>query len=66
MDQAIINRINELSKKSKIIGLTPEEKIEQQELRQKYIKAFRNNLQSTLDSIVIVDKDGNKRELKPK
>lgn len=66
MDQAKICRINELSRKSKTTGLTPEEKAEQQVLREEYIQAFRGNLKSTLDSIIIVDKDGNRRELKPR
>lgn len=64
MDEKFIARINELSKKSKTQGLTEEEKKEQQLLRQEYIKAFRGNLQSTLDSIVVVDKDGNRRVLR--
>lgn len=66
MDRDKINRINELSKKSKTLGLTPEEKQEQQVLRQEYIKAFRGNLKQTLDSIVVVDKDGNQKNLKSK
>lgn len=65
MDKNKIARINELSKKSKATGLTPEEKAEQQALRKEYINAFRNNLKTTLDSIVVVDKNGNRSELKP-
>jgi uncharacterized protein YnzC (UPF0291/DUF896 family) len=61
-----INRINELAKKAKATALTPQEKGEQQLLRQEYIKAFRGDLQSTLDSVVIVDKKGNRTTLKPK
>ncbi len=64
MDEKFIARINELSKKAKTQGLTEEEKKEQQLLRQEYINAFRGNLQSTLDSIVVVDKDGNRRILR--
>lgn len=64
MDEKFIARINELSKKAKTHGLTEEEKKEQQLLRQEYINAFRGNLQSTLDSIVVVDKDGNRRILR--
>jgi uncharacterized protein YnzC (UPF0291/DUF896 family) len=66
MDQNKINRINELSRKAKTTGLTPEEKIEQQNLRSEYINEFRNSLKSTLDTIVIVDEKGNKRPLKQK
>lgn len=66
MDQNRINRINELARKSKTVGLTPEEKQEQQRLRNEYINEFRNSLKSTLDSIVIMDEKGNKRPLKQK
>ncbi|GAE88431.1 DUF896 domain-containing protein [Acetivibrio straminisolvens] len=62
--QELINRINELSRKSKTVGLTDEEKEEQQRLRQEYLKIFRNNFKATLDSVVIVDKDGNRRALR--
>lgn len=64
MDQTRIKRINELARKSKTEGLTNEEKQEQQNLRQEYIKEFKSGLKSTLDSIVIVDKDGNRKILK--
>ncbi|MFZ5987589.1 MAG: DUF896 domain-containing protein [Bacillota bacterium] len=64
MDQFKIDRINELARKSKTVGLTDEEKEEQKILRQEYIKAFRNNLKSTLDSIVVVDKEGNRKALR--
>ncbi len=64
MDQKKIQRINELSKKSKTSGLTAEEKAEQQVLRKEYIEAFRSNLKSTLDTIVVVDEKGNKKPLK--
>lgn len=66
MDKTKIDRINELSKKSKTTGLTPAEKQEQQVLRSEYIKDFRNSLKSTLDTIVVVDEKGNKKPLKEK
>ncbi len=59
-----LDRINELYKKQVEVGLTEEEKVEQTKLRKEYIKAFRNNLKSQLDSIVIVDENGNKKPLK--
>ena len=34
----MINEINELARKSKTVGLTDEEKVRQQELRQAYLK----------------------------
>lgn len=55
MDQSKILRINELARKSRISSLTPEEKEEQQALRQEYINAFRKNLKSTLDTITLKD-----------
>ena len=51
MDQKLINRINELSKKSKDQGLTESEKQEQQILRKEYLQAFRNNFKKQLDNI---------------
>lgn len=64
MEKAKIERINELSRKSRSTGLTPEEKSEQQALRQEYIRTFRGNLKQTLDSLVIVDADGKRRSLR--
>ena len=55
MEQAKIDRINFLARKSKAEGLTPEEKEEQAGLRQEYLGAIRQNLRSTLDSIKVVD-----------
>ena len=44
-----VKRINELYAKSKTEeGLTEEEKVEQQELRQKYLQAVRENLRAQL------------------
>ena len=65
MDE-LIKRINELSRKSKTEGLSDSEKEEQAELRQKYIKAFRQGMQNTLQNVYIVDKDGNKRKVEKK
>ena len=39
-----VKRINELAKKQKEVGLTEEEKLEQQKLRRAYIDAIRNNI----------------------
>lgn len=49
-----LDRINYLAKKSKEIGLTNEEKIEQQRLREEYIKFFRKSFRQQLESIKIV------------
>ncbi len=61
-----LNRINELAKKAKTEGLTPEEEQERDRLRKEYLAAFRANLQSQLDSVVIVDPQGNRTKLKKK
>lgn len=55
-----INRINELAKKSKTVGLTLEEKKEQADLRQEYINEIKSSLMSELSRIKIVDDKGNK------
>ncbi len=43
-----VERINFLAKKSREVGLTEEEKVEQQKLRREYIDAFKNNLRAQL------------------
>ena len=60
------DRINELAKKKREEGLTEEEKAEQATLRQEYIRAYRENLRSTLENIRIVEKDGSLTPLKRK
>jgi uncharacterized protein YnzC (UPF0291/DUF896 family) len=55
VSDAEIKRINELSKKSREVGLTDEEKSEQKALRQKYIDAVKLSLKSNLDSIRYVE-----------
>lgn len=57
-------RINQLAKKQKETGLTEQEKQEQAQLRQAYLKTFRAGLRQTLENTVIVDHDGNRRPLK--
>lgn len=55
----LINEINELSRKSKTVGLTEEEKQRQQVLRAEYIKAFRSGFKQHLQNIKVVDEKGN-------
>ena len=45
-----VQRINELAKKAKTVGLTEEEKKEQEKLRKEYLAAIRKNLVSQLGS----------------
>ena len=58
MEQAKINRINELARKQKTTGLTPAEKEEQQKLRQEFIATIRMNLRTQLDNIDLQQEDG--------
>ena len=66
MLQEKITRINELSRKAKTVGLTDEEKAEQQALRKEYIAEWKLGLQQTLDNTYVVDTQGNKRKLEKK
>ena len=66
MDQKQIDRINELARKAKTVGLTPEEDAERAELRRLYLAAVKRNLTAQLDNTWIVDEQGNKRKLEKK
>lgn len=57
-------RINQLAKKQREEGLSEVEKKEQHDLRQAFLKTFREGFRQTLDNTVIVDHDGNRRALK--
>lgn len=59
ISKELIQEINELAHKSKTVGLTEEEKIKQQELRQEYIRQFRSGFKQQLQSIKVVDAKGN-------
>lgn len=66
MDQKKIDRINFLARKSKAEGLTEEEKQEQFELRKEYIESYKRSLMAQLDSITVVEADGEKHKLRKK
>ncbi len=64
MEQAKIDRINALARKSKSKGLTEEEKAEQDALRREYIATVKASLTAQLDNTYVVDAKGNKRKLR--
>lgn len=66
MEQKKIDRINELARKSKTVGLTDAEKEEQAILRREYIDSFKRSLTSQLDNMYIVDEKGNKKKVERK
>ena len=66
MEQNKIDRINELAKKQKSSGLSPEEKEEQAILRKEYIEAYKRSLLSQLDNMYFVEPDGTKTKVIPK
>ncbi|MBO4108332.1 DUF896 family protein [Streptococcus suis] len=59
MEQAKIDRINELARKKKAGGLTEEELQEQAALREEYIEGYRRSVRTHVEGIKIVDEDGN-------
>ncbi|WP_163102233.1 DUF896 domain-containing protein [Peribacillus alkalitolerans] len=52
-------RINELSKKSKSVGLTIEEAKEQTKLRSEYLTTFRKSMTDTIEHLTVIDPNGN-------
>ena len=62
----VIARINELAKKAKESGLTPEETVERDKLRRIYIDSVKASLTGQLDNTYIVHPDGSKTPLKKK
>lgn len=62
----VIARINELAKKAKTVGLTPEETVERDKLRRIYIDNVKASLTGQLDNTYIVYPDGTKKKVGPK
>ncbi|CEG22532.1 hypothetical protein BN1080_01461 [Planococcus massiliensis] len=54
-----LNRINELSRKSKTDGLSIEEAKEQSLLRQEYLQTFRKTMRGTIENVKVIDPNGN-------
>ncbi|MBE6735065.1 MAG: DUF896 domain-containing protein [Ruminococcaceae bacterium] len=53
-----LRRINELAKKKRETGLTPEEQAEQKELYKVYLGGIRTQFESTLDNVSVKDENG--------
>lgn len=66
ISKELLDRINELARKSREEGLTGCEEIEQQRLRKEYVTAFRGRVQSVLENTYIQDPDGTKKKLEKK
>lgn len=66
MTKESIDRINELARKSKTVGLTEEEKAEQAALRKEYLADIRKSLEATLSNVYFVEEDGSQTKLKKK
>ena len=66
MEQAKIDRINFLARKSKTQPLSEEELKEQKQLREEYVALVKRNLTAQLDNTYIVMPDGSKRKVQKK
>ena len=63
MEHEKIERINELARKKKTIGLTPAELEEQVVLRRQYLDEFRANMEETLKRVRVEQEDGTYKPL---
>ena len=59
LDPKKIERINELARKKKTVGLTSVEQDEQLLLRQEYLESFRGGMRNHIEGLKVVDEDGN-------
>lgn len=66
MKQGKIDRINELARKAKTVGLTDEEIAERDVLRREYIDSFKASLVGQLENTYIVRPDGTKEKVSRK
>ena len=58
MDKKMLERINELAKKKKTVGLTPAEQEEQKKLYKIYLGRIRAKLSQTVDDASAEKEDG--------
>ncbi|MFC3417912.1 DUF896 domain-containing protein [Salinicoccus hispanicus] len=54
-----LDRINELANKQKWDGLTKEERAEQMQLREDYMRQFRGQILDTFANLTVIDPEGN-------
>ncbi len=66
MEKAQVDRINELARKKKTVGLTEAEVKEHEALRRQYIDEFKENLRLTLDNVYMQQEDGSYKKLEQK
>ena len=62
----VIARINELARKAKAEGLTPEETAERDKLRRIYIDNVKASLTGQLDNTYLLRPDGTKQKVQKK
>ena len=63
MEHEQIERINELARKKKTVGLTEAEALEQAQLRAQYLREFRANMEATLQAVRVEQADGSYKPL---
>ena len=63
MEKEQIERINELARKKKSVGLTAAEAEEQAALRAQYLREFRANMEATLQAVRVEQEDGTYKPL---
>jgi uncharacterized protein YnzC (UPF0291/DUF896 family) len=66
MEKQKIARINALARKSRTEGLTEAEKAEQAALRQEYLAAIRQTVNTQLETAVVEEPDGSRHPLRRK
>jgi uncharacterized protein YnzC (UPF0291/DUF896 family) len=63
ISKELLDRINELARKSREEGLNDCEASEQQELRKQYLTIFKEGMKAILDNTVIEEPDGTRHKL---
>ena len=66
MEKEQIERINELARKKKTVGLTAQEVEEQATLRRHYLDEFKASMRQTLDNVYLEQEDGSYKKLEQK